>query len=90
MALKKSEVARVEQEQRDEINIIRDAALKEIKELLTDKETSARLVDDKRAQLIAKGTILNAECAAAAAEDKEVIRADAGRTRHRERRAVAH
>ncbi|MBX7138396.1 MAG: DNA-directed RNA polymerase subunit beta [Oligoflexia bacterium] len=61
LEIEKREIARVEQDQRDEINIIRDAALKEIRELLNGRETNARLVDDKRNQLIAKGTILNDE-----------------------------
>jgi DNA-directed RNA polymerase subunit beta len=61
IAIEKAEIARLEQDQKDEINILRDAALKEIKELLVGKETTARLVDDKRAQLIAKGTSLTEE-----------------------------
>jgi len=61
LELEKREIARVEQDQRDEINIIRDAALKEIKEFLLGKETSARLVDDKRNQLVAKGTPITEE-----------------------------
>jgi len=61
LAIEKREIARVEQDQRDEINILRDAALKEIKELLEGKETTARLVDEKRNQLIAKGAVLTAE-----------------------------
>jgi DNA-directed RNA polymerase subunit beta len=60
-AIEKREIARVEQDHRDEIKIIKDAALNEIKELLVGKKTSARVVDDKRAQLIAKDTELTAE-----------------------------
>ncbi len=59
--LEKREIARVEQDQKDEINIIREAALKEIRDLLTGKETSARLVDDKRNQLVAKGVQITEE-----------------------------
>ncbi|RMG40169.1 MAG: DNA-directed RNA polymerase subunit beta [Candidatus Dadabacteria bacterium] len=55
LEIEKREIARVEQDQRDEIRIIRDTALLEIKRLLSGKVTSARLVDDKRHQLIAKG-----------------------------------
>ncbi|RIL10588.1 MAG: DNA-directed RNA polymerase subunit beta [Proteobacteria bacterium] len=61
LAIEKREIARLEQDQRDEINIIREAALKEIRSLLVGKETTSRLVDDKRTQLIAKGTILSTE-----------------------------
>jgi DNA-directed RNA polymerase subunit beta len=61
LALEKREVARHEQDHRDEINIIRETALKEIRELLVGKETTARLVDDKRAQLIAKGETITVE-----------------------------
>ncbi len=58
LALEKREIERIEQDQRDEMNILRDAALKQIKELLTGKEIAAKLIDDKRKQLIAKGDIL--------------------------------
>jgi DNA-directed RNA polymerase subunit beta len=61
LAIEKREIARLEQDQRDEINIIRDAALKEVKDLLIGKSTTARLVDDKRAQLVAKGVELTTE-----------------------------
>ncbi len=61
LAIEKREIARLEQDQRDEIKIIRDAALKEIKEILVGKTTAARLVDEKRAQLIAKDTELTAD-----------------------------
>ncbi len=61
LAIEKREIARIEQDQRDEINIIRDAAIKEIRELLLDKTTTARLVDEKRNQLIAKGTVVTEE-----------------------------
>ena len=61
LAIEKAEIARLEQDQRDEIKIIRDAALKEVKELLGGKTTTARLVDEKREQLIAKGTELTVE-----------------------------
>ncbi|MBX7143348.1 MAG: DNA-directed RNA polymerase subunit beta [Oligoflexia bacterium] len=58
LAIEKREIARIEQDQRDEIKILRDAALKEVKELLVGKATSARLVDEKRNQLIAKGDMI--------------------------------
>jgi DNA-directed RNA polymerase subunit beta len=61
LAIEKREIERLEQDQRDEINIIRDAALKEIKELLLGKVTISRLVDEKRVQLIAKGAEITAE-----------------------------
>ncbi len=59
--LEKREIALLEQDQRDEINILRDAAMKEIVELLTDKATTGRLIDDKRNELIGKDVQLNAE-----------------------------
>jgi DNA-directed RNA polymerase subunit beta len=61
LAIEKREIARIEQDQRDEINIIRDTTLREVKELLVGKTTSARLVDEKRSQLIAKGETITAE-----------------------------
>ena len=61
LAIEKREISRVEQDHKDEIKILREAALSEIKELLVGKTTTARLVDDKRAQLIAKDTLLAAD-----------------------------
>jgi DNA-directed RNA polymerase subunit beta len=61
LALEKREISRLEVDQRDEINIIRDQALQEIKGLLLGRTTSARLVDEKRNQLIAKDTELTEE-----------------------------
>jgi DNA-directed RNA polymerase subunit beta len=61
LELEKRDIARLEQDQRDEINILRDAAMREISSLLTGKKTAARLVDDKRAQLIAKDVEITAE-----------------------------
>ena len=55
------DIAALEQDQRDEVNVLRDAVMKEIIKLLSGKTTTARLVDDKRAQLIAKDEVLNAE-----------------------------
>jgi DNA-directed RNA polymerase subunit beta len=59
--LEKREIALLEQDQRDEINILRDAAMREIIELLDGKSTTARLIDDKRNELIAKEAKLTAE-----------------------------
>jgi DNA-directed RNA polymerase subunit beta len=59
--LEKREIALLEQDQRDEINILRDAAMKEIIELLDGKTTTARLIDDKRNELIGKDTKLTSE-----------------------------
>jgi DNA-directed RNA polymerase subunit beta len=61
LAIEKREIARIEQDMRDEMGIIRDAAMKEVKKLLANKVTSARLVDEKRTQLIAKAIQLTDE-----------------------------
>lgn len=61
LLIEKREIARLEQDQRDEIGIIRETAVREIKELILGKTTVARLVDEKRNQLIAKGTEITAE-----------------------------
>ncbi len=61
LALEKREIQRLEQDFKDEIDTIRDAAMKEIESLLVGKTTTARLVDDKRSQLIAKGTEITVE-----------------------------
>ena len=59
--LEKREISLLEQDQRDEINILRDAAMKEIVELLSGKATTGRLMDDKRTELIGKDVQLTAE-----------------------------
>ena len=59
--LEKREISLLEQDQRDEINILRDAAMKEIVELLSGKATTGRLMDDKRTELIGKDVRLTAE-----------------------------
>ena len=59
--LEKREIARLEQDQRDEINILKDAALKGIVQALKGRATTARLVDDKRNELVAKGVELTSE-----------------------------
>ena len=58
--LEKRDIALLEQDQRDEINILRDAAMKEIIELLDCKTTTGRLIDDKRTELIGKDVQLTA------------------------------
>lgn len=59
--LEQRDIARLEQDQRDEIKILKDAALKGILSSLVGRTTTARLVDEKRAELVAKGTQLTAE-----------------------------
>ncbi|MCB9029801.1 MAG: DNA-directed RNA polymerase subunit beta [Deltaproteobacteria bacterium] len=61
LALEKAEIEKIEQDQRDEMNILRDTALKEIKEHLVGKATTAKLIDDKRNELIAKDSKLTTE-----------------------------
>ena len=59
--IEKREQSRLEQDHRDEVNVIRDAALREIHELIVGKTTTARLVDDKRSELVGKGVELTPE-----------------------------
>lgn len=61
LAIEQAEIERLEQDQRDEITVVREAAIGEIIDLLGGKTTVARLVDDKRSQLIAKDATLNGE-----------------------------
>ena len=61
LQIEKREMERLEQDYRDEINILRDAALKEVHELFVGKQLSARLVDEDRKELIAKGATLSRE-----------------------------
>ncbi len=55
LALEKLEIERVEQDHRDEIRVIRETSLREIRQLVVGKTTTSRLVDDKRNVLVAKG-----------------------------------
>jgi DNA-directed RNA polymerase subunit beta len=61
LTIERRDIEVLEQDQKDEIDIIRDAATKEIKSYLHGKTTTARLVDDKRTQLIAKDESLTNE-----------------------------
>jgi DNA-directed RNA polymerase subunit beta len=54
LELEKSAIAKLEQDQRDEIRILRESALKQLAEMLVGKTTTARLVDESRRQLVAK------------------------------------
>jgi DNA-directed RNA polymerase subunit beta len=55
LELEKSAVAKLEQDQRDEIRILRDSAIRQLVGLLDNKVTSAKLVDEGRKQLVGKG-----------------------------------
>ncbi|MBL7661394.1 DNA-directed RNA polymerase subunit beta [bacterium] len=59
--IEKNDIAKLEQDQRDEIRILRESALKEIASMLVGKELTARLADDSKKQLLAKGEVLNEE-----------------------------
>ncbi|MDD2943149.1 MAG: DNA-directed RNA polymerase subunit beta [bacterium] len=61
LEIEKSEIARYEQDQRDEIRILRESALRQLSTLLSGKETVARLVDEGRKQLVAKGEVITEE-----------------------------
>ncbi len=61
LEIEKSAIAKLEQDQRDEIRILRDTALKQLAEMLEGKATTARLVDEGRRQLIGKGDVLTRE-----------------------------
>lgn len=61
MDLEQFEIDRIEQEQRAEIKIIRESALKQVASLLKGQTTSAKLVDESRKQLLAKGVEITDE-----------------------------
>ncbi len=61
LALEKQEIARYEMDYRDEVNIIKDAAVVEVAAFYKGKVTTVKLVDDKRKDLIAKGETLTPE-----------------------------
>jgi DNA-directed RNA polymerase subunit beta len=56
-----AERAQLEKDMADEVKIIKDSAYARIRKLLLGKITTAKLVDDKGKQLIAKGTKLTDE-----------------------------
>lgn len=59
LAIEKREIQKLEQDQRDEINIIRDTALKEVKELLVGKTTAVPVIDEHRRQLVGRGVVID-------------------------------
>jgi len=60
-AIEDEEVAKLKQDQQDEQRITRESTLKKVKKLLIGKETAARLTDDARKVLLAKGHRIAAE-----------------------------
>jgi DNA-directed RNA polymerase subunit beta len=59
LAIERREIQKLEQDQRDEINIIRDTALKEIKELLVGKTTAVPVIDEYRRILVERGVVVD-------------------------------
>lgn len=55
------DIAKLEQDQRYEIRILRETALQQLSDLLVGRKTVARLVDEGRKQLIGKETVLTEE-----------------------------
>jgi DNA-directed RNA polymerase subunit beta len=60
-SIEDQERARLEKDRNDEIAIIRESALKEIRRLLHGRTTGARLIDDKGKTLLAKDKKLTAD-----------------------------
>jgi DNA-directed RNA polymerase subunit beta len=58
-AIEEAEEAKLLKDQNDEIKIIQDSAFQKIRRLLTGKEVTGRLVDDKGNQLLKKGDVLD-------------------------------
>ena len=61
LEIEKQQIAKLETDQRDEIRILRESALRQISSMLAGKPTTAKLVDESRKQLIPKGEILSAD-----------------------------
>jgi len=59
--IEETEVAALRKDQQDEIRIIRDTAVAKLRSLLIGKTTAARLTDDTRRVLLAKGAEISAE-----------------------------
>jgi DNA-directed RNA polymerase subunit beta len=60
-AIEEMEEAKLLKDQNDEIKIIQDSAFQKIRRLLSGKEVTARLVDDRGEQLLKKGDALSDE-----------------------------
>jgi DNA-directed RNA polymerase subunit beta len=58
--IEEEETAKLKKDQEDEQRIIRESTLKHLKKLLVGKESAARLSDDQRKQVLAKGKIIEA------------------------------
>jgi DNA-directed RNA polymerase subunit beta len=56
--IEEEETAKLKKDQEDEQRIIRDSTLKHLKKLLVGKEAAARLSDDQRKVVLAKGKII--------------------------------
>jgi len=59
-SIEDAEEARILKDQNDEIEIIRDATHRRVRELLVDKTTAAKLVDDKKRTVLDRGETLTA------------------------------
>ena len=58
--IEEEETAKLKKDQEDEQRIIRESTLKHLKKLLVGKEAAARLSDDQRKVVLAKGKIIEA------------------------------
>ena len=58
LLIEEQEIEKLEQEQRYEIRVLRESAIKQLLALLEGKKTTAKLVDEDRKQLIAKEAVL--------------------------------
>jgi DNA-directed RNA polymerase subunit beta len=56
--IEEEETAKLKKDQEDEQRIIRESTLKHVKKLLAGKEAAARLSDDQRKMVLAKGKII--------------------------------
>ncbi len=61
LEIEKKEIARLEQDQRDEIRILRESALNQLVSMLEGQKTSNKLSDENKRQLIAKGETITKE-----------------------------
>ncbi len=61
LELEQAEINKLEQDQRDEIRILRESAVRQLAVLLEGKITAGKLVDEGRKQLIAKGVEVTRE-----------------------------
>ncbi len=59
--IEESEIARLKKDEEDQVRIVRESTARKVKKLVVGKTATARVADDQRRQLLAKGAEITAE-----------------------------